>query len=246
MVAFNYAQAPYPIRQDMPDAYRAIWQMLSKPGNWWAAEDRLAIATESRNARECALCAQRKAALSPFAIDGSHRTSTNLPDVAVDAVHRLTTDPSRLTRAWLESTYVAGMTDAKYVELLGIVVAVISIDAFHRALGLPLEPLPPPQPGDPDGYRPPGAKESGAWVPTIQPADLTAAEADLYGGGTRTGNVLAAMSLVPDAVRMLMTLSSVQYLIDVPDPLANGNRALNRPQIELLAGRVSSLSNCFY
>jgi len=60
--------------------------------------------------------------------------------------------------------------------------------------------------------------------------------------------VIAAMSLVPDSVRMLKILSGVHYL-DIPDvanPGANGGRSITRPQIELIAGRVSSLSDCFY
>ena len=56
------------------------------------------------------------------------------------------------------------------------------------------------------------------------------------------------MSLVPDAVRMLKILSAVQYLEmqQVANPAINGGRELSRSQIELLAGRVSSLSDCFY
>ncbi len=133
------------------------------------------------------------------------------------------------------------------MELLGIVVAVISIDAFHRALGLPLETLPEAISGDASGYRPEGVKDSGAWVPTIQPEDAGPRESDLYPGG-RTGNVISAMSLVPDAVRMLITLSDAHYIpmSSVPVPGDNGGRALARSQIELIAGRVSSISECFY
>ena len=56
------------------------------------------------------------------------------------------------------------------------------------------------------------------------------------------------MSLVPDSVRLLTTLASVQYLQpgDVINPSMNGGRKISRAQMELLAGRVSSLSACFY
>jgi hypothetical protein len=85
-------------------------------------------------------------------------------------------------------------------------------------------------------------------VPTIDAADLSEKESDLYDGLPQVGNVIAAMSLVPDSVRMLKRLSGVQYLKvrDVVNPATNGSRAISRPQIELLAGRVSSLSDCFY
>ena len=166
----------------------------------------------------------------------------------IDAVHRITTDASRLSEVWLTNFYQQGFTDGHYVELLGIVVALISIDSFHKALGIENEQLPQPVPGSPNGYRPPGAADSGAWVPTVSPDSLTADEADIYGGMPQAGNVASAMSLVPDSVRMLVTLSNAQYLpmAVVPNPDSNGGRALDRAQIELVAGRVSSINECFY
>ena len=153
----------------------------------------------------------------------------------------------RLSKGWVEGINARGVTDEQYVELLGVVVAAISIDGFHRALGLPLEPLPAPAAGEPSGYRPPGVADSGAWFPTVQPEDAGEQEADLYPGG-RTGNVISAMSLVPDSVRMLLRLSAVQYLPmrSIGTPNDNADRAISRCQIELLAGRISALSNCFY
>ncbi len=222
--------------------------MIAKPGNWWRGEDRVAIAAETRNAVNCELCKERKAALSPFSVKGEHTTVTNLPAPAIDAIHRIVTDVSRLTETWLTDLYSQGMTDGKYIELLGIVVAVISIDGFHRAMGFEPEPLPTPEPGEPSGYRPPGAGDMGAWVEMVPPTELTDMEADLYNGNKQTGNVVAAMSLVPDSVRMLKILSGAHYLQmhEVANPAMNGGRALSRSQIELVAGRVSSINDCFY
>jgi hypothetical protein len=245
---FDYAQSGFHVRDNLPQAFRWAWETIARPGNWWRGEDRVAIAGETRSARSCPLCAQRKAALSPFALPGTHESVSNLPAAAVDSVHRIVTDPSRLTKSWLQGLEADGLTDGHYVELLGIVVTVVSIDAFHRALGLPLEALPAPQTGEPSGYRPAGARDHGAWVPTVAAADLTEAEADLYGGAPQTGNVLSAMSLVPDSVRLLNVVSEAQYMpgAHVVRPQSNYGRALSRAQIELLAGRVSSLSDCFY
>jgi len=249
-LAFDYSTQAFNIRSDIPTAFRDVWSRFSKPGNWFSAEDRLAIAAEVRHAEQCALCASRANALSPAAVQGQHDAQTNLAEPLVDAVHRVRLDASRLSQSWLEAFYAAGYSDAHYVELVGLVVALVSIDAFHLALGLPREPLPLPLPaeGMPDRYRPPGAKDSGAWVPTVMPEALTAPEADMYNGGKSMGNVATAMSLVPDSVRMLITLSNAQYLPmqQVADPELDGGRAINRAQIELLAGRVSALNECFY
>ena len=246
-MTFDYSHSAVPVREDIPEAFNEVWQTIAKPGNWWRGADRVAIASETRNARKCPLCAERKAALSPYSIDGIHQNHSNLPSVAVDAVHRLATDASRLTRNWIEKCEESGLSDGQYVELLGVVVAVISIDGFHRAMGFALEPLPEPLEGEPSRYRP-NAKDHGSWVPTVDPSDVSPEEVDLYAGMPRVGNVISAMSLVPDSVRMMKRLSGVQYLAmsDVPNPSSNGGRTLSRPQIELLAGRVSSLSDCFY
>ncbi len=248
MVAFDYSGVVPEIREDLSEAHEKVWSMLAQPGHWWRAEDRIAIAQESRNARSCALCCTRKTALSPYGGEGVHDASTNLPAAAVDAVHRVTTDPARIKKAWIDDLRGTGISDGHYVELLGIVVAVISIDGFHRAMGLPLAPLPQPVAGEPDYYRPGGASDHGAFVATILPQDLPDGEADLYGGASQTGNVITAMSLVPGSVRMLTILGGAQYLpaSKVADPTDNGGRALNRAQIELTAARVSSLSDCFY
>jgi hypothetical protein len=59
--------------------------------------------------------------------------------------------------------------------------------------------------------------------------------------------VIRAMSLVPDEVRTLADLSAAHYLPNhrVRDPAAQQG-SLSRPQIELIAGRVSALNQCFY
>ena len=245
---FDYAATEYSIRADLPEAYRHVWEQLGRPGNWWRGEDRVAIADEVRAARNCQLCAERKSALSPFAVKGQHATRTNLPDPAIDAVHRLCTDPSRLARNWLEELSGKGVSVEQYVELLGIVVAIVSIDGFHRAMGIEPEKLPAPEPGEPSQYRPQSATDGDAWVPMIAARDATDSEADLYDGSKQSGNVIMAMSLVPGAVRLLKDLSAVQYLKmqEVANPSRNGNRKISRAQMELLAGRVSALSDCFY
>lgn len=238
----------YAIRDDLVQAHRKIWEMLAQPGCWWRGEDRIAIATETRHAANCSLCAQRKSALSPNQIKGEHQSVTNLPSSTIDAIHRIVNDASRLTQTWLQDSYTKGMTEGKYIELLGVLVALVSIDGFHRAMGLALEPLPDPVAGEPTGYRPPGLQDLGAWVEMIPAEGLGANEADLYLGAERTGAVIAAMSVVPDSVRMLQVLGGAHYMepSQVANPRANGGRAITRPQIELLAGRVSAINDCFY
>jgi hypothetical protein len=246
MTAFAYSNSPYPIRTDLTEAYRHAWQKLAEPGNWWSGGARVAIAQEVRNATNCSYCAQRKTALSPFApIEGEHDTSAALAPNVIDVVHRLTTDPSRLTKTWLDETTANELTVNHYVEIISVVVTTLYIDSFHRALGFELEPLPIPQKGEPSRYVPDGLETKTAWVPMID--TLCESEQDLW-SEARTANVMRAMSLVPDAVRLLKTLSAAQYvgMQDVPNPAADGGRAISRAQIEFIAARVSAINDCFY
>ena len=245
--AFDYSGAPVAVRADIAAAHRKAWEWLARPGTWWNGAERIAIAQEVRNARECVLCRERKAALSPFApLPGEHLGDTSIAAPAVDAVHRLTTDPGRLSSDWVDSLESEGVTRAHYVELIGVVTAVVSIDTFHRALGLPLEPLPEPVAGAPSEYVPGGLDHRVGWVPMIY--DVQPAETDLWGGGERTANVLRALSAVPDALRAWIALSNVHYLpiANIADRASESNRVLSRPQIELVAARVSAYNDCFY
>ena len=246
MEAFSYSNSPYPIRSDLPDAFRHAWRKISEPGTWWTGAARVAIAQESRQALDCGFCRARKAALSPNApIEGWHTTCTRLDDKIVDVVHRLVTDPARLSEQWLAEIIDEHFTYGHYVETVSVVVTVMSIDYFNKALGFDLEPLPEPSPGQPSRYEPSNLETKTAWVPMI--AKLAEAEEDLWPGSQIT-NVIRALSLVPDAVRLLKSLSAAQYLpmSVIPDPVSSGDRALDRAQIEFVAAKVSAYNDCFY
>ena len=241
---FDYIGLDLPVPDSLRAAHRRAWERLASPGDWWSGSERVAIAAEVRAARDCAFCRERKAALSPNAVQGEHTGASSLPAPAVDAAHRIASDPGRLSQAWYEKTLAAGLSDGQYVELLGIVTTVVNLDALHRALGIAPEPLPAPLDGEPTRQRP-RAEMEGAWVPMLA---LSAPEAmPLFEGRTRVPNVARAMSLVPHAVVQLKELSEAHYLPmdDVIDPRKAG-RTLSRAQMELIAGRVSALNQCFY
>lgn len=234
---FAYTDTSWPVLHRMAEAHRRSWAMLAAPGEWWTGAERISIAAECR----------RASAL----VDGSADPGAGpaaLPEAAVYAVHKLIGDLPNVTREWYDDTVnAAGMSDAHYIELLGVVVHVWSIDEFHRALDIELEPLPDPLPGEPTQIRPAGAKAHGSWPPTVRPENLDQRDADIYDEADRAANVRAAMSLHPDSVRWLSDLFDAHYLswIEIggeQEPF----RVLTRPQRELVAARVSALNECFY
>lgn len=242
----TYDHCPYPVSASLAESHTRFWRRLAAPGAWLTGAERVAVAREVRQARGCDLCRRRKQSLSPYYIEGSHDRTSELPEVVVDAVHRLVTDAPRLKRAWLDQAVAAGLSLEGYVEIVGTVVALVSIDSFCLALGLEEHPLPEPLPGAPSRYRPASARQEEAWVPVVPEINEGTPEADLWPSGP-IGWVIRAMSLVPDEVRTLCDLSNEHYLPmrDVPNPAASRGR-LTRPQMELVAGRVSALNGCFY
>ncbi len=249
---FDYSASPVPVRADLADAHARAFDRITRPGTWWTGAERIALAQESRAAAECALCQRRKEALSPFAVSGTHDrpapSAAALSEGSVDAVHRLVTDPARLSQKWLDDQIAAEQfTVEQYVELVGVVTQTVSIDAVHVGLGIPLQDFPNPEPGEPTRRRPSGARMEQAWVPMVQKDALDPEDEGLYGDGPRTGNVIRAMSLVPAEVRALTDLHGAQYLSS-PQMMQFGQqfRSITRAQMELVAGRVSALNECFY
>ena len=247
-MAFDYDES---IRADIPSAHREYWQKLARPGNWWNSPQRIAIAGVSRDAVNCEVSKQRREALSRNSVKGdyldTHGAAEVLPPEAIDAVHRIVNDQTRISAAYVEENVDKGLSKPAYIELVGIVVTVLSIDEFHRALSLSLEPLPDPVPGEPDHYLPPQAVEGTGFVPMIPKDGAVGNESDLW-GPQGTANVIRALSVVPDALRDWIPVGNAQYLsfegmgnFDQPE-----GRVLNRMQIELVAGRVSSMNQCFY
>ncbi len=228
---FRYADTDWPIRETTIAAHRMSWELIARPGRWWSGAERVAIAAVTRAAAE----------YQPAPDD------TPLPEAAIHAVQKLVVDNANLSREWYEEMIAQpGMSDARYVELVAVVVHAFSIDEFHRGLSLPLEPLPEPVAGEPSRVRPELAEQRDSWPPLVPRAGLNASDGMLYGPWEWGANVISALSLVPENVRWLHDLSEGHYLsfaeMRMPDPL----RAISRPQIELIAARVSALNECFY
>ena len=88
----EYHRSPLPVRDELVVAQRRAWTRLAAPGEWWTGAVRVAIAKETRAATDCELCKDRKAALSPYAVTGTHATVTDLPEVLIEVIHRVGTD----------------------------------------------------------------------------------------------------------------------------------------------------------
>ena len=245
MSELTYESSPIAVRQDLLAAHQATWRHIAAPGTWLTGAVRVAIAAEVRNARDCALCQKRKQALSPYAVDGTHDDLGDLPDTLVEVIHRIVTDPARLTPDWYGTMIESGLEATGYVETVAVICMTIAIDTFGRSMGMAPPVLPEPIAGSPTRIRPPEAKPGDAWVPWIAPGDAAAFADDVF--GPEASNVQRALTLVPDECRAFFRIVGAQYLSrDQMRDFDNEYRAITHGQIELVAGRVSAINQCAY
>ena len=237
------------IRDDLSDAHERAWAAIGAAGTWLTGAQRVAVAAEIRHVRGCAHCARIKAALSPNAANGAHESLGGLGTLeagAVELIHRVVGDPGRLSERWTQDVLALGLSEGQYVEITGIIAMVMMMDAFTRALGAQERALPAPQAGAPTRHRPAGAKKQAAWLPLVEPEDATEADGPLY-PSPKAGYIYRGLSLVPQSLRDYWALANMHYL---PGQFVykfdSSIRAISRPQVEILAARVSALHQCVY
>jgi hypothetical protein len=240
------------IRADLTTAQAQAWDRIGHPGTWWSGAERVAIAAETRHARQCPLCAARREALSPATVAGDHASLVALPGTAVEAIHRIRTDSGRLTERWYRQVLDGGLSEERYVELVSIVAVTVAVDTFRAAAGLPLLELPPAHAGEPSCVRPRGARHDVAWMATLAPEHRTDDDPDLYrehpGPRERYGaNIHRALSLVPSAMMQWWDLMECLYQTSaMMRDFGHEYRAVSHAQIEMLAARVAALNQCHY
>ena len=242
----DYSACPYPVRADLVEAHQYYVDHVRASGTWWTGRERVAIALESRAADDCPSCRERKAALSPNAATGDHTGPSDLPPEVIDVIHRVRSDPGRLSKAWFDEVMASGLEETRYVELIALVTQTAGIDSFARALGVAPPDLGVGDTAEPSRYRPASAKHGTAWVPMIDAEDAIGPEADMYDEGN-VPNIERALSLVPDQVRALRTIAEPHYMsFAAIGDMTTRLPGLDRLQIELVASRVSAMNECFY
>lgn len=199
-------------RAEVVAAFQRVWARLAGPGATFTGAERIAVARVARAAR-------------------SHRPlpEEDLPVAAFEAARIMGAEPAAANPAWIADSIVPGIGYPAYVEIVGLVAQLTAVDTFHRAMGLPLEPLPEPRAGEPTGRIADDARLSSSWVPTAGPA-----------------SVVYALSLVPSEMEGFEDLHGPLYIPvhEMGDNLFA--RALRRPQMELVAARTSAHNDCFY
>ena len=106
----DYSDSTLEVRDDLTATHREAWRYIAAPGPCLESTTRIAIAREARVAGSCELCQTRKQALSPYGIKGRHDGLGELPSSIEEVVHRLVTDPGRITPAIMPTTSAGATT----------------------------------------------------------------------------------------------------------------------------------------
>ena len=106
----------------------------------------------------------------------------------------------------------SGLSEAEYVELIGVTTRSICLDLFNKGLGLPYTNYEKPESSPPSQKLPRSLKNEGAWVQTVpagQAGDVDGKE--LY-GESQAPFIFRALSLVPEEAKEVMAITTNQYV----------------------------------
>ncbi|MCA8966863.1 MAG: hypothetical protein H6977_15805 [Gammaproteobacteria bacterium] len=237
-----YADSTYPVDDTHAALHRDELRSLAHPGTWGTAAERTAIAAESRRAR----C---EAGLQESVGDEALADGAELPAAARDLARRVALGGMSVDRDFFEQVRGAGIGAGAYVEIVGVVARLAHLDVFARGIGVSSRPLAAPtETRAPRRERPHEACDEGFFVPSIPAAPAGGAVAEsIYGKGP-AANILRSLSLVPDEARRLNRILDTEYfsMASIFDLTYSSLEGVSRPQIELVAARVSALNQCFY
>ena len=209
------------VRDDLDMAHSSSLRHVVAPGTRFTAARRAQIAEVARDAY--------------LSAEPSPPWVRPFDDAALDVAYRVARHAGTITEQWYEQIVTEGMHPLEWVEIVGVVIATVPVVAFARAAGRTIPVLPAPRDGEPHGREAAElAPASLNWVPVAAPAD-------------RTASVVQALSALPDEWDNLWRLAGAQYMSDaqMADPLWNRG-TLSRPQMELVAGRISRIRECFF
>lgn len=236
-----YADSRYPVRSDIEATHAASFANIAEPGTWGTGAQRIAVAAATRKAAIDAGLLE-----SPDGVEAA--SDIKLPKAALDVIEKLAVDPASYEQADYEKALAGGLTDAEYVEMVGLVARMCDLDIFARGIGVPLRPLPTPKPGKPSRQRPKNAVLEQAWVPTVPNLPAGGEEAKVLYEGEQRPYIIRSLSLVPQEFHAHRALEGVQYspFSKVFDYNYQHHEGLSRPQCEIVAGRISAINECFY
>ncbi len=238
-----YADSKHPVRAAISAAHEKTLQSFTAPGTWFSGAERAQIIATARRARV-------EAGLQE-ATESTGDNFTEISAAVTSLACQVATDTKDLTADFYEDSLDAGLTDCEYVETVGLVARSLSVDIFSRGIGVEMRALPSVKAGEPSRVRPATATHEKAWADTV-PGGSAGGDEAIYIYGTDQAEaapfIYRSLSLVPDEAKGLVELGAAQYLEiqDFMDLDFSYDPQITRAEVEVVAGRVSAINQCFY
>jgi hypothetical protein len=238
-----YDNCRYPVRPEVTASHQASLDGFSRPGTWWTGAQRAEIVAETRRARVDAGIQE-----ADGWTDKGPGGIADIPDAARAVARQIGVAPKDIGRDFYDGNVPDGLTDTEYVELVGICARVVDLDIFARGAGMPMANLADPEGGEPSRARPETAGDDTAFAPMVYNGRRGGDVGQALYGGEMMPNILRATSLVPNECEDVKAIALAQYVS--MDEFMNMNfsndPAISRTQMELVAGRISAINECFY
>ncbi len=119
-MVYIFDAAPVSLRTDLSGALNRAHKRLGQTGDWLNGEQRRAVVAETRHSWDCHLCQARKLEPSPYSVSGEHQTFGNLPASWLNVIHRVATDPGRLSKRWFQEALSSGLEEDEFIEIVSV------------------------------------------------------------------------------------------------------------------------------
>ena len=142
-----YDDSEYPVSKEIENVHEFQINSMGKSRSWGTGTQRLAIAKEAR-------IAAYEAGVLEKPSDENLSEDIKLPNAVKEIVKQIAITPQSLNKNIYDKTLNEGISEGEYVEIVGIVSRITSLDVFARGIGIPLRNLPNPEKKAPTRTRP--------------------------------------------------------------------------------------------
>lgn len=236
-----YRHSNYIVDDVLSAAHTHCRDALGTTGTWWTGAERADLVADIRAARVAAGVAEPH---GDAAASGSEVAS----GIASEVARAVALRPHALDLDFYRAARAAGLGEEEYVETVAVAALTCDLDIFARGLGIAPLRVRTVETGEPTRTRPASARAEGAWVDTVPAGRRGGDDSKALYGDAMMPFIIRALSLVPAETRVHLDTEQAQYL-----PLQHfadfgyqHHAGLSRAQVEVVAGRVSALNECFY
>lgn len=237
-----YSDTNFPVPASVEALHEDELLSFARAGTWGTAKQRTAVAAAARKARV-------DAGVQESVGDEAPAEFSELPESVLRLAREVALGGIGIDLKFCQQVQADGLSEGAYVEVVGLVARLSHLDVFARGIGVPSRMLTEPvEDKAPSMQRPSVAKNEGFFTASIPSAPEGGDLAIEIFGSEPAPNIVRSLSLVPDEARRLNKVINEEYFSaeTIFNLTHSSLKAISRPQMELVAAKISALNQCFY